>query len=845
MRNGWVFVRRAGALSLLLGVLLLLAPCAAGADGPQERQVIRVGFPNQPGFTFVDEQGNYAGYTYEYLREIAQYTGWEYEFVQLEGDLDQSLSQMLDMLARGELDLLGSMNYSSALAERYDYPGLSCGTANLALAVKRGNTTITESNLQLLDLLRIAVVEGEKTNIEQLDRFCRSNRIDYELVVCASAQEQLALLERDGADAVLWSDVSVAEELRVIAKFYPRAFFFATTKGNSEIVSKLNTAIMKIHQSDPYFSATLHQRYFGGRRDEVVLSDEEAAFVKRQEPLRVAFLTDKAPIQYIDGKTGEACGLARELFDSIAEKTGLEFIYVPFTAHQALSEAVRAGTVDLLAGLPCDSGAADFYDVALSRDYLTAQIVMAVSNRVDPGELAGKRLALPVGVSDSAADTADIVRYDSVEACIRAVNRNQADFAYGNGYTMQYYANLLHYKGITLIPLPQQTQKMAIGLAKPVDVALLTILNKSILSLSEGELQGMLYRSVGYVPPVTLANFVETNPTPVVLGVAALALVIIGGLLWNLHIHRAYSRRIARENARYETLCALSNEYLFEYDYTADRLNLSEQCAKLFRLERVQPHFYRDLGDREDKGALEGLLAEAQRGPVSHGHELSIKMPDGTMRRFRITMKITRDAEGRPLHNVGKLADIQEEWENRSRLEERAQRDSLTGLYNAAASREKAQGYLEQEPVGALLLLDIDYFKQINDKHGHYTGDQVLVAVADILKHSFRAADIIGRPGGDEFCVYMVGATERGPVEEKCHGILNDCAQLRGKAAGMRVSVSIGVVLAAGCRDYEALYRRADQALYAVKRKGRNDYCFAQDLDAPEPPADPEPPEQA
>ena len=86
----------AGLLMLLFWHLLPIQGLAA--DGG--RQVVRVGYPIQLGMTEVDEQGNYSGYTYEYLEEIAQYTGWDYEFVQVEGDLNESLVTLMDMLEK-------------------------------------------------------------------------------------------------------------------------------------------------------------------------------------------------------------------------------------------------------------------------------------------------------------------------------------------------------------------------------------------------------------------------------------------------------------------------------------------------------------------------------------------------------------------------------------------------------------------------------------------------------------------------------------------------------------------------------------------------------------------------
>lgn len=112
----------------------------------KENKVIRVGFPIQMGLSEIDENGNYRGYTYEYLMELAQYTGWEYEFVTPEGSIDESLSTLLSMLEKGEIDLLGGMNYNEELAQRYSYPGYSYGNSYTCLGILKNNKKINELN---------------------------------------------------------------------------------------------------------------------------------------------------------------------------------------------------------------------------------------------------------------------------------------------------------------------------------------------------------------------------------------------------------------------------------------------------------------------------------------------------------------------------------------------------------------------------------------------------------------------------------------------------------------------------------------------------------------------------
>lgn len=118
---------------LLLAVLLLAVWAGGAALGagsrelPKSGRTVRVGYPIQKGITDVDEDGEYMGYTYEYLEEVAQYTGWDYEFVRVQGDQNESLLTLLEMLSGGEIDLLGGMVYTEQMGELYDYASHSYG----------------------------------------------------------------------------------------------------------------------------------------------------------------------------------------------------------------------------------------------------------------------------------------------------------------------------------------------------------------------------------------------------------------------------------------------------------------------------------------------------------------------------------------------------------------------------------------------------------------------------------------------------------------------------------------------------------------------------------------------
>ncbi len=809
----------------LLAALFCLY-CLPGSlvDVTGQEQVVRVGYPIQKGLTEVDASGQYSGYTYDYLEEIAQYTGWDYEFVQVPGDINTALSTMMEMLKQGELDLLGGMNYNDTLAEMFEYPENNYGKAYTTLCALEDNTAITSNNYQTVEPLRIAILKNADTQNKRLEEFCRTNGLAPELVYCDDFEGQMSALQNSTADLLLSIDVNSSDGLRTILKFSPRPFYFASTKGNTDLIQRLNEALVKIDETDPYFAPGLYEKYFGNEPSKLFLSDEEQAYIQKKKWIDVALLVGKAPIQFLDEKSGEIRGISKDILRYIEEQTGLAFRY--HTAHTSgeLTRLVQDGKVELVAGINCDQETAAAYQVSNTRPYLDIQITMVLNKRIDPDKLAGKRLAIPSDLFYSGEYMGDVQRYDTMEQCLHAVETGDADYCYANGNTAQFYANRQNYRNITLIPQTSTSQSFCFGLPKPADLTLLTIINKAILSIPESDLQAIVYQNTADTGrTITLSSFVNANPWQAIGILCGFTLLVILLLLWILYIRSKSSKRIALENERYNQLCDLTNECLFELDHQKDRLRFSGNSAeRFFRLSGRE----RYLVDSEQRytGFTEAdndIMKKIQAG-AEGTFELQYIRSEGQSHWIRVTCKVIRDKLGSPIVTIGKVIDIQEEKERMERLEEKAQIDGLTGVLNAASFRQLTEENLTGG--GTLLIMDIDRFKEVNDRYGHFTGDQVLKEAVRLIQLAFVKDGIIGRLGGDEFLVFLVRETSKDNVSHRCEALRES---VKGRRSLPAITMSIGAATVSEHEGYESLYKRADAALYRVKENGRDGYEIA------------------
>jgi len=190
--------------------------------------------------------------------------------------------------------------------------------------------------------------------------------------------------------------------------------------------------------------------------------------------------------------------------------------------------------------------------------------------------------------------------------------------------------------------------------------------------------------------------------------------------------------------------------------------------------------------------------------------------------------RVMKDADGKPLFLQGYLLDISARREAEEELRHQAFHDSLTGLANRALFTDRLEHALQRQPAGsigaAVLFLDLDDFKTINDSLGHLAADQLLRATGDRIKSVLRSADTVARFGGDEFAVLLDEVVHPSIAARTADRIAQALAT--PFTVGDRelfVSASIGIAI--GC-DPEELLRAADVAMYRVKAGGKGHHAF-------------------
>lgn len=213
-----------------------------------------------------------------------------------------------------------------------------------------------------------------------------------------------------------------------------------------------------------------------------------------------------------------------------------------------------------------------------------------------------------------------------------------------------------------------------------------------------------------------------------------------------------------------------------------------------------------------------------QEGKKLIRHEEPYHDPQGNLRWVTSTKNPVFDAKNNVIGLVGISKDITDLKEQQQKIERLATHDHLTGLFNRRALFDLGELYLhkaERDQLEvALLFVDLDKFKQVNDTHGHQVGDEVLTFFSQLLRESTRESDLVARIGGDEFVICMTSLPDVQGAAEKCAGrIQSNLGYSELKGCGC----SIGIAITDSNYDLVNLLNAADRAMYKAKQ-GRSLY---------------------
>lgn len=284
---------------------------------------------------------------------------------------------------------------------------------------------------------------------------------------------------------------------------------------------------------------------------------------------------------------------------------------------------------------------------------------------------------------------------------------------------------------------------------------------------------------------------------------------------------------------KYEKMLSKSNISVYEYYPATD--TAVKLDASLNVVRKISPYMNEINSERWLDLQEQSRYVQFLRGMSNGNIEIQYADDDGHMTLKSIRKLYMVDETTGEEYLLITKKDVTKQKNAERKYREQAQRDSMTKLYNRVSGREIVESYLDRknpyESCG-MLVMDVDYFKGVNDSYGHLFGDKVLIKISQLLMDHFDKKAVVSRVGGDEFVVFFYDI-DNNQLVSRIGGFFDDIKTLTFAENDYIPTCSIGVCFvpknASNC-SYDQIFQNADWALYQAKKRGRNRYVFCDNM---------------
>ena len=295
---------------------------------------------------------------------------------------------------------------------------------------------------------------------------------------------------------------------------------------------------------------------------------------------------------------------------------------------------------------------------------------------------------------------------------------------------------------------------------------------------------------------------------------------------------------LLRSEERFQLLDQLTKSVIFEGDFESGEIHFNKNYTNMFG--RTPPNLnlvnisddsaVSDFLHPDDVSSFVKLIGKVIAEKRTAHADIRVIDSANNYNWTRVEYFLQYGEKNKPFGLIGKLTNIDEQKSVMTSLQKKAELDPLTGVYNVSMTKNLIGEIIadsDKTDMHALLFMDIDNFKSINDNLGHAEGDRAIVELSNELKRIFRSYDIVGRVGGDEFVVFLKDVESDEALRNRVERMRVTVSENLSKSFKIHFTCSAGVaIFRRDGKDYKTLSKKADEALYTAKKLGKNRYAF-------------------
>lgn len=803
------------------------------------------------------------GYGYSVLNALSEYTNWTYSFI------DGSYAEQITALEKGAIDLLLPTGYTEERAALFSF-AKDVDIYNIISAI------YTKSDASASDLYynddasvkkigTFGLIQGNYVNDSFFEYATKiSLDISGDKIKYYSTNEELkTALLNDDIDAMVAGKIAYSGDIKMISEISASLSYIAAK--DEDLASKVNTALLSLNAEKPNFLSDTYSTFYGRYRSKKAYTQEESDYVSPMKGKKLKIVGNHSfePFESYDADKGTYVGAYPDVVSLVSKESGVDIEFVETESLSSSWNTIKDGDADLISGVYVDGTISRDYNVLPTTSFYSYQnyLVMKRGSSLTPSS------TMNVAVRSGFIGTTSYLNsfypkwslstYNEEESGLQDLLNGKVDAALFSNVVINSKRLLAGHSDIYAYPSFSVSVPLCIG-------AYSGMANVRIV-------QGLISKVIDNIPADSITECLVNNTVgsgsalapqeiflsnlPLFISLIVAGAVLIAALAAFLAFfitERRSSKKLTAKNEELQRALQLAESYEKSRD-EVDKLLDSAQCgilqisAPLHENHKSKMHlvfandyasvltglnmekcvnyeeFSKNLDNNFSSGIM-SLICKTKGQKVGNSVESSFpafygnKTLDALAKVIAIFPKTDEKIIQITIFDVSERSAVEKE------LLVLSETDSLTGLLNKKTTEEAEADYLSKF-VGspcALLLMDIDKFKLINDVHGHPIGDEVLIAFSSYLKRLLPADSIIGRIGGDEFAVLLKDASDRAQLKKIGASITSF-----GKTYIPRFTCSLGIkIITQPEKDFAGCYKKVDGLLYFSKRLGTGHFTI-------------------
>ncbi len=513
---------------MLLLIVLFLPVCAITVNASEitEQKKVRIGYMIYEGYQNGGEGEPKSGSAYEYYQKIKCYTDWEYEYVY------GSLSEMLEMLEKGEIDIVSCITYSDERAKKYLFSEESHGLESYFLYTHSDDDEITPADLSSLNGKKVGVTLDSYQE-RYFSDWCETEGISCDIVTYKYIDELRVALTNKEVDAIVDVSIVADDEERTpwksIYRFTSEPLYFAVSKKRPDILQELNDAQAYIVSIDEYYGYETMKKYHDGiNYHNAYLTPRQQKYIENNRVMKVGYLEGTNPLSFTDSKTGEMSGLCAEYLEVMRNAYGIEFETYMYQDENLMIEDLLSGKVDVIFPLGMGYWVAEELGVSLSTSIcnLPMSAIYLEIGESDTFEKIAVNENSPtqVGYATQHYPDAEIYYVENTREALEAVKDRNADVYFVRSSSLEYMNQKFQiYNQFRTMSVRNDME--AFMATRMEDTTLSIILDKGISLLTDTERDSARFRYSYTVEKVSLWQAIKDN-MEIVVGIFVILILL-------------------------------------------------------------------------------------------------------------------------------------------------------------------------------------------------------------------------------------------------------------------------------------------------------------------------------